>query len=585
MFVDLKNISPLVEKQFPSFYAEEGENFLQFMKAYYEWLDTEGPEQKIRRLGEYRDIDQTLDEYLKYFMSKYMYGIPKNILSNKKLLEKHILDLYRSKGTSEGMKLLFRLLYNTDIEIYRPQVDMLRTSDGKWVERKYIEVNSKNLTNHYSYLNKYVYGAASGAIAYVDEAIQLYSGNQISHILYITDLHVGINGDEFIVGEYLMYDGFTDISEVSTVLGSTRSATVVSSDTDNHINDTLTAYTESGRGLKIVVKKLANELYKGYLNFKLVNGGNGYTTDSIITYGTDPTGSGASFKIGSILNPTTIQYNDDLLQYYLNVSLNGNYVGVDSRTLYDKSTSPSPAANKNTILANALNITSLQVGTIGSISAITNGNHKYTNALQISVKEPRIIPYAISDGNGGIWGNNAIITAELAASNGTVTEVKVLSSGYGFNTQDEQILTRNSINNKEVSLKLNIDGVGIEEGYWEDNSGLLNSDKYIQDSYYYQEYSYEIQVEKSLDIYADVVKKVMHPVGNILFGKPLIIDKNELMLTLHGDRVNTNVTTSTLTDSNSLTDYVIIDNYMVKIIWDGSVNKWKYTSNGSIYAQ
>jgi hypothetical protein len=583
MFVDLKNISPLIEKQFPSFYAEEGENFLQFMKAYYEWLDTEGPEQKIRRLGEYRDIDQTLDEYLKYFMSKYMYGIPKEILSNKKLLEKHILDLYRSKGTSEGMKLLFRLLYNIDIDIYRPQVDMLRTSGGKWTERKYIEVKSKNVTNHYSYLNKYVYGTSSGAIAYVDEAIQLYSGNQISHILYITDLHVGINGDEFMVGEYLMYNGFTDISEVSTVLGSVRSATVVSSDSDNNINDTLTAYTDSGKGIKVVVKKLANQLYKGYLNFKIVDGGYGYRTDSVITYGTDLTGSGASFKIGSIVNPTTIQYNDDFVQPYLNVPLSGSFNGLDLKTLYDKTTLPLAAANINTVIGNALNIYALEVGTIGSITATTSGNHKYKNDLQITVKEPKVIPYAIPDGNGGIWGNDAVITAELAAANGTVTEVKVLASGYGFNTQDEQILTRNSLNGKEVSLKLNIDGVGLEEGYWEDNSGFLNSDKYIQDSYYYQEYSYEIQVEKSLNTYVDVVKKVMHPLGNIMFGKPLIIDENILMLSLHGDRVNTNVTTLTSNDSRTLFDYVIIDNSMVQIFWDGFASKWKYTSNGSIY--
>ena len=35
-----QKISPLVENMFPSFYREEGPNFVMFVKAYYEWLET-----------------------------------------------------------------------------------------------------------------------------------------------------------------------------------------------------------------------------------------------------------------------------------------------------------------------------------------------------------------------------------------------------------------------------------------------------------------------------------------------------------------------------------------------------------------
>ena len=37
-----KRISPLIQSQFPSFYQEEGENFIAFVKAYYEWLENSG---------------------------------------------------------------------------------------------------------------------------------------------------------------------------------------------------------------------------------------------------------------------------------------------------------------------------------------------------------------------------------------------------------------------------------------------------------------------------------------------------------------------------------------------------------------
>ena len=35
-----QKISPLIENMFPSFYREEGPNFVMFVKAYYEWLET-----------------------------------------------------------------------------------------------------------------------------------------------------------------------------------------------------------------------------------------------------------------------------------------------------------------------------------------------------------------------------------------------------------------------------------------------------------------------------------------------------------------------------------------------------------------
>jgi len=104
MFVDLKNVSTLVKQQFPSFYLEEGGNFLQFIKAYYEWMEEQGNVIfKARRLGEFTDIDETLDEYIKYFMSKYLHGIPESVLADKKLLVKHIKDFYASMGSIENL--------------------------------------------------------------------------------------------------------------------------------------------------------------------------------------------------------------------------------------------------------------------------------------------------------------------------------------------------------------------------------------------------------------------------------------------------------------------------------------------------
>ena len=521
MFIDLKKISPLVKSQFPNFYLEEGDNFLQFVKAYYEWMDSEDNTlYKARRLGEFTDIDQTLEEYVKYFLSKYMHGIPKTVLADKRLLVKHIKDFYRSKGSIENIKLLFRIMYNSDINIYLPQVDMLRPSDGKWIKKQYIEVVPS--INHFNYIGKIITGTTSGASAYVEDAIRFNINRQPVYVLYISDIVYGTFGGSFKVGEFLLYDGLA-INDSDRVLGSPVSADVISSSEYNTIGDILTTSSTTGRDLKYNVSKLLDSnLSKGYITFKIIDGGEGYRVNSAITisYGTATTGVGANFKIGSISNPFTFLHNTTRILPYVGTAINasaptGYGPGLSNATII-------------TIIGDALTFESVTVGTIASLTAITSGNKKYNGTLNVNVFEPISYGYGWIGNNGGIWGNNALISATPSTGNGVIESVRILSSGYGYNRQGELLDFINQSNtNLEANLSINIDGVGTEEGYWKDESSFLNDNKFIQDSYYYQEYSYEIQTDKSLDKYIDVVKKLSHPVGNKLFGKPLIIDTVE----------------------------------------------------------
>jgi hypothetical protein len=129
-------------------------------------------------------------------------------------------------------------------------------------------------------------------------------------------------------------------------------------------------------------------------------------------------------------------------------------------------------------------------------------------------------------------------------------------------------------------MNINVCGVGTEEGNWLDESGFLNADKYIQDSYYYQEYSYEIQVEKSLDKYVDVVKQVMHPVGNRMFGKPLIIDTGGVQLTFQNDSVTTN--NDIQQNETNIYEYIVADeirNIIWYVYYDPVINNWRHVAN------
>ena len=54
-----KTISPFIDQQFPAFYRENGKNFVAFVRAYYEWLESSGNAVfHARSLLDYVDIDR-----------------------------------------------------------------------------------------------------------------------------------------------------------------------------------------------------------------------------------------------------------------------------------------------------------------------------------------------------------------------------------------------------------------------------------------------------------------------------------------------------------------------------------------------
>ena len=127
---DKVNISSIVSSQFPSFIREDYEAFVAFVKAYYEFLQQD----YSTDLKTIRDIDTTLDEYVKHFKSEYASNIPFT-LANERFLLSNIKDLNLAKGSEQSYRLLFRLLFDKEIQIGYPGQQMLRASDGRWEQK------------------------------------------------------------------------------------------------------------------------------------------------------------------------------------------------------------------------------------------------------------------------------------------------------------------------------------------------------------------------------------------------------------------------------------------------------------------
>lgn len=270
-----KTISNLIPKQFPWFYEEEGPIFVLFVKSYFEWMETQDHVMyKTRRLFEYKDIDETTDEFLIHFKETYLKNIQLDTVTNIRQLIKHSLDLYRSKGSERGLRLLFQAAFGTTPKVYYPGDDIFKLSDGEWVIPTYLEISLGE--NNHNLVNKQIKGTISGATAFV-EAVVRQSGSKMSDILYISSL----NGN-FQTGEQLVLS--FDILEAEfrpVVIGSLTDIEVsVEGIGDGFsVGDVVDNITSQyGFGAKARVSKVSTTT--GVVSLNLLNGGYGYSTDA-----------------------------------------------------------------------------------------------------------------------------------------------------------------------------------------------------------------------------------------------------------------------------------------------------------------
>lgn len=652
-----QTISPLIPRQFPSIYRDDSPLLVAFLKCYYEWAEQDDNFIKLSRsLFQLRDIDTTLVEYGEYFRSKYLSQLPDiftdQLMSNMiaqggRFMVKHVLDLYRAKGTERGYKIFFRALYNNDVEFYYPGRNLLRASDGVWEVPQYVEVTyAGDLQDFEGRVIQIVNDSTQYALC--DRAFRISIGKIEATVLFLKNIF-----GQFTFGKLI--HPLNSPSKLARIVGSLSSIQVTAGGGNFTVGDILNVESETGVEGLAIVRSTINA--NGGVTFKIINGGYGYSLDATVSV-TGGNGIGASFQVGSIANTQSIQIvNDQLLGFvdtalaafglpgpgsvtiangqsnvtgvgttftstfsnadliyvigdgtykqiinitnntlltvnanystsvsgatYIDINVpmttgnvsfttgsanisgngttftsdyvvgeffkTGNQVGIitsiANNTLltisenmsttntgvvyykdYAQYTFPSSVVLREyvaTRLKDALDIDTTVIGRIDSLTKINPGGGYITNPT-VSVIEPGILAMRIDDGNGNYWGNNAIIEGTAGNIDGIITSVQVIDSGFGYKQGEGVSLFSNS-NPAFISLGIsNVGRVGKKQGYWKNNNGFLSADKYLIDSYYFQEFSYELQTERDISVWGDIVIGAIHQAGTKMFGKVII---------------------------------------------------------------
>ena len=265
-----KQLSQLVESQFPEIFRDEGGNLVAFITAYYEFLESDDlySHKLGRDMFTIADVDTSMEKFIYHFKETYLADFPYVFATDKRFAIKHISDFYRTKGSKQSLELLMRMLFNEKVDVYYPGEDVLRLSDSLWYKPSYLEVTKSTRTQNF--VNKEITGAKSGAVAFVESIVRKRVKGKVFDVLYLS----GLRGN-FETGEIVTEDGL--LEGCPKVKGSLSEIEIVIGGRNSSVGDIFNVVTNEGLQGKVKVSQI--RAATGRVDFAIQEGGWGYTAD------------------------------------------------------------------------------------------------------------------------------------------------------------------------------------------------------------------------------------------------------------------------------------------------------------------
>lgn len=516
-----KLISTQIEKDIPQFIRMEYPNFVAFIVKYYEWMEQEGrPFHFITNILNYADVDRTSLEFLDNFGKAFLAPLPDVIYGQNNIatLIKNINQYYSARGSEKSFEFLFQLFqYKTDptgdLRIYYPSVDMLRISDGKWVNERSLKIINPP-DNVLDWEGGEIVGSTSNAKGVIDEILVYTSTSGVNIAeLFLIEFDVIHSPTKFIVGEnvnVITKEGVITFFTTANIIQN-----VVISDPGQYYYENQRAnILTSGDGEDGFI--ITDNVSKGVVDsLYIVNGGAGYEVNDKIYAQSDDFGCGAYGKV-------------------LTIDINGVITGVE--LVYGgHDYSHMPEIKINSINGNGAVIfpISTSIGQVNTVNIRNFGiNYQYNNSIIQFNTMLRVYDIVKNFEIGEtITGRNSLavgIIDYINTSNG-ILSVKVTSGmfSYGETFDGNRYSGNAKIFDLSTAQGIIEDGcVCSYKGRYINKDGHLSSLKYIQDSYFYQMFSYMLRTDRDKSEWKDYVKHV-HPAGTIGFSYRDAISKYE----------------------------------------------------------
>ena len=521
---------------------------------------TANPVQNIQQLLELANVDSTIFKFLDNFRDAFLDGVVDNLDAgvDKRKLTKNIRDLYVSKGTRKGHELFFRLLFNDDAVISYPNEQMFRASDGLWTTRRIMRVQ-ETAGNVEELIGQTITGLTSGATAIPVSTIGIREA--FTDIVEI-EIDIDTQTGTFVSGETVQ--GISNISDQDV------SFTVFSVIVDADVSTTDEGqYYTVGQQVNIssagsqTASAVINTVGSGTVTSVAIDdAGSNYAIGDAINFdntGTDGVGISAEVKVvGGAVAPEAgdvAEYGmalddhivlEDATQIEQNDSYHGTKIVLEDQTFVDLGVS----AEKGSITDIRLINGGFGYTKLPTVSSITTSSGSGAKLLPIStggigsVKDIEITNFGFNYSSAPTF--NAFRHAIIKDITGTFSIGDVLTSHTGTVTafdSTRQLLSINTTANLSNGNSVTTSGasativqvdtptitpavgtIATTSGEFLTERGKVSSDiMRIQDSNYYQDYSYVVRVGESINTWRNAIKRTVHPAGWAVFGEVSIV--------------------------------------------------------------
>ena len=466
----------------PEFIQNDYNKFVTFIEKYYEYMDSDGNPSNLLLNKHYNDIDDLNDAELNKRALELAENFPQILQADRKSLLKKIKNIYESKGSDRSIKAYFKLLYNEDVEVYYPSKNILRASDGIWIEETSVRATSG--FNNYEVLN------LNGRVA----DIKYYE--TIGSVTLLRTIEITIPRVEKIA--------YTSPQAYEVVI---------------ELPPGVTDVPGPGSQATATATIVAGEITEINVTF----GGYGYTAAPVVEIFDTGTGTGATAR-ASVSNGevTSILVTDGGSDYdSLTTSVTFNTESIRS-FIVERGAN---ASEEN-----------IRAYLDRSLSSVTSGIYLGLNA-GFSVGDVFAVNESGDDGTGyaipGYFAgdytftggsNNAVIRVAAIDINGVPTSWSIINPGEGFRNA-QTVITITSKTGEELDITLFTKYLYSYDGKYKDDRGKLSDVNRLQDNYKYQSYSYIIKSTMSQNQWVKRFKDLMHPAGMEVFGD-LIITNN-----------------------------------------------------------
>ncbi len=579
-------VSTVLPRQTPQFVREDHQTFIAFLQAYYEWLESQ---YKVRELENIRDIDATLDDFIGQFKNEILNQIPDYALSDKRYLAKVVQDVYRSKGTAKSYEFLFRAVFNETPQLYFPKVDMLRVSDGKYSQKSILRVSAISGDPLDLLAQSIVQYNEFGAIissARVENVIAEQQGADLVYSLtlnadsiigtFSTTYNIETTGTPKIICRSRQgVTGFDAVSggsyyqvgdPVSVVAGIGTGATAEVSEIYNNGIVTGIVIDTPGKNYSVGQELIFNnagaggastnplvsaravisevDAQGGIKSVKLLSGGNFYTKLPLVSPPILPPVVPPATTGGAVL----LAISDNIGKITkLNIPTFGlDYEnppnGIPPAYIIMKNVNPEFSIGE--ILRGApqtISTESEEELLLESGDKILLEGQQEPEGLLVEADTDRNLYklYPVTDRFSlGLESSGTLLSEE---GNPFVTEdsakflYNMTVEGWGTTGLAKTGSKGKIASINQAELKGSVGTIGKTLGTFINADGKISeSSKRIQDSYFYQDFSYVIKVGQSIDKYRNIVRKLLHPVGLALFGEVQIQSIADASSTLIG---------------------------------------------------